>query len=464
MHVRELPWIEPVTALRSVAQRPQLTFLDSAAGHELLGRYSYLTCEPFGTYLVADGQAGWNGKALIGDPWQALRDLLARYKQDHCSDLPPFQGGAAGFLAYDLNRTLERLPSPSDLGLGVPQSILHFYDVVVSFDHRNHRCWIVSTGWPEQDSTRRAEHARRRADEFAALLARPKPPRIIIPSTAGQWHSNFSREGFMAAVQRVIDLILAGDIFQANIAQRFSAEVSPLFDPLTFYCQLRSLNPAPFAALLRYDRLTIASSSPERFLRVDGRQVETRPIKGTIARSADCSEDVRRAELLLASEKDRAENIMVVDLLRNDLSRVCTDNSVQVSALCNLETYASVHHLVSAVTGALAADQDAVSLLRACFPGGSVTGVPKVRAMQIIADIEKVTREIYCGAIGFIGFNGQMDTNIAIRTVVIEGDLAVFHAGGGITAMSNPEAEYEETLTKAKRLFEAFGSDPSGAS
>ncbi|MCC8936979.1 aminodeoxychorismate synthase component I [Bradyrhizobium sp. Arg62] len=462
MNIRELPWIDPVNALRCLAKRPHLTFLDSATRHELLGRYSYLACEPFSTYLVADGQASWNGEALIGDPWEVLRDLLARYKEAHRPDLPPFQGGAAGFLAYDLNRTLERLPAPSIPGLRLPQSILHFYDVVVSFDHRDHRCWIVSTGWPERDLTRRAERARRRADEFAALLARPRSPRIIIPGTAGAWHSNYSRERFIAAVQRVVGLILAGDIFQANIAQRFSARISPLFDPLTFYCQLRSLNPAPFAALLRYERLTIASSSPERFLKLDGRRVETRPIKGTIARSADSAEDGRRAELLLASEKDRAENIMIVDLLRNDLSRVCTDNSVEVAAFCNLESYASVHHLVSVVRGALAADKDAVGLLRACFPGGSVTGVPKVRAMEIIADIEGVAREVYCGAIGFIGFNGQMDTNIAIRTVVIDDDLAVFHAGGGITAMSDPEAEYEETLAKAQRLFDAFGSDLSG--
>ncbi|QOZ36562.1 aminodeoxychorismate synthase component I [Bradyrhizobium sp. CCBAU 53421] len=459
MHIRELQWIEPVTALRCLARRPELTFLDSAASHELLGRYSYLACEPFGTYLVTDGQASWNGTALAGDPWQSLRDLLARYKEAHCPDLPPFQGGASGFLAYDLNRTLERVPSPSNFGLRLPQSMLHFYDVVVSFDHREGRCWIVSTGWPEQDPTRRTERARRRADEFAALLAKPKSPRIIIPSTAGAWHCNFSRQRFMAAVQRVIDLIMAGDIFQANIAQRFSARVSPLFDPLTFYCQLRSLNPAPFAALLRYGKLTIASSSPERFLRLDGRQVETRPIKGTIARAADSAEDARRAKLLLASEKDRAENIMIVDLLRNDLSRVCTDNSVEVAALCDLESYASVHHLVSTVRGALSAGQDAVSLLRACFPGGSVTGAPKVRAMAIIADIEKVAREVYCGAIGFIGFNGHMDTNIAIRTIVIDDDLAVFQAGGGITAMSDPEAEYEETIAKAQRLFDAFGSD-----
>ncbi|WGR90687.1 aminodeoxychorismate synthase component I (plasmid) [Bradyrhizobium sp. ISRA435] len=456
MHVRELQWIEPVTAMRCLAHRPHLTFLDSAARHELLGRYSYLSCEPFSTWMIADGQTSWNGAALEGDPWGVLRTLLANYRQVHRPDLPPFQGGAAGFLAYDLNRTLERLPAPENPGQRLPQSILHFYDVVVSFDHCDNRCWIVSTGWPEQDPARRLERACRRADEFAALLANPKSSRIVFPATAGAWHSNFSREGYVAAAQRVIDLILAGDVFQANIAQRFSTRLSPLFDPLTFYGQLRSLNPAPFAALLRYGKLTIASSSPERFLKLDGRQVETRPIKGTIPRSADSREDQRRAKILLASEKDRAENTMIVDLLRNDLSRVCTAHSIEVPALCDLRSYASVHHLVSTVTGELAKHEDAVTLLRACFPGGSITGAPKVRSMEIIAEIERVAREVYCGAIGFIGFNGHMDTNIAIRTVTIDDDLAVFHAGSGITAMSDPEAEYEETLAKAQRIFAAF--------
>lgn len=463
MHVRELWWIDPVTAMRRLAHRPHLTFLDSAAKHESLGRHSYLTCDPFSTYVVADGQASCDGEALEGDPWGILRTLLAKYLQEHRPDLPPYQGGAAGFLAYDLNRTLERLPTPEFPGQRLPQSILHFYDVVLAYDHRDNRCWIVSTGWPEQDPACRSARARRRADEFVALLAGPTSPRNGSPGAPGVWHSNFSRQGYIAAVQRVIELILAGDAFQANIAQRFSARLPTSFDPLTFYCQLRSLNPAPFAALLRYGELTIASSSPERFLKLEGRQVETRPIKGTIARSANFKEDQRRAEILTASEKDRAENTMIVDLLRNDLSRVCDAHSVQVPALCDLESYASVHHLVSVVTGELAEGQDAITLLRACFPGGSITGAPKVRSMEIITEIERVAREVYCGAIGFIGFNGHMDTNIAIRTVTIEDSLAVFHAGGGITAMSEPEAEYEETLAKAQRIFEAFRVEESEA-
>jgi para-aminobenzoate synthetase component 1 len=459
MHIRELHWIEPVTAMRSLADRPHLTFLDSAAKHESLGRYSYVACDPFSTYVIADGQATCNGEALAGDPWCALGSLLAKFPQEHHPGLPPFQGGAAGYFAYDLNRTLERLPPPAIPGQRLPQSILHFYDVVLAFDHRDDRLWIVSTGWPEQDPAHRNERARRRADELVALLACPKSLQNSSRNAASAWHSNFSRERYIAAVRRVIDLILAGDIFQANLAQRFSARLSASFDPLAFYCRLRSVNPAPFAALLLYGKLTIASSSPERFLRLDGRQVETRPIKGTIARSEDPTEDQRRAALLRVSEKDRAENTMIVDLLRNDLSRVCTAHSVEVPLLCGLESYASVHHLVSVVTGTLAANQDAVTLLRACFPGGSITGAPKVRSMEIITEIERIAREVYCGAIGFIGFDGRMDTNVAIRTVTINDGFAVFHAGGGITALSEPEAEYEETLAKAQRIFETFRTE-----
>ncbi|MCP3387814.1 aminodeoxychorismate synthase component I [Bradyrhizobium sp. CCGB12] len=460
MHVTELSWIEPIAAARCLADRPHFTFLDSAANDALLGRYSYLTCDPFSIFVIANGRASCDGEILDSAPWDALRAQLYRYRQQHRCDLPPFQGGVAGFLSYDLNTTLERLPSPTAHGQGFPQSILNFYDVVLAYDHSDKRCWIVSTGWPEQDTTRRRSRARARADELAALLACPPLQQSSSPAAARSWQSNFSRDAYVAAVERVIDLILAGDIFQANIAQRFSTRLSSPFDPLDFYCRLRALNPAPFAALLRYGKRIIASSSPERFLKLNGRHVETRPIKGTIARSTDPQDDRRRAEFLLASEKDHAENVMIVDLLRNDLSRACAAHSVEVPTLCSLESYASVHHLVSVVTGKLADDHDAISLLRACFPGGSVTGAPKVRSMEIIADIERVAREVYCGAIGFIGFSGQMDTNIAIRTVTIDDDLVVFHAGGGITAMSDPSTEYDETLAKAQRIFDAFRALP----
>lgn len=465
MHVRELSWIEPIAATQHLVGRPHLTFLDSAAQHASTGRYSYLACDPFDTYVVADGQARCNDMAIEGDPWNALRAQLATYPQQHRPDLPAFQGGVAGYFAYDLNRTLERLPPPIEPGQGFPQSILHFYDVVLAFDHRDERCWIISTGWPEPDTACRDKRARDRADELEALLAGPPlPPMSCSPLAKFSWQSNFSREQYIASVRRVIDLILAGDIFQANIAQRFSGRLASQFDPLSFYHRLRTLNPAPFSALLRYGRLTIASSSPERFLKLEGRQVESRPIKGTVGRSADPFEDQRRAQCLLACEKDRAENVMIVDLLRNDLSRVCAAHSVDVPVLCGLESCASVHHLVSVVTGELAADQDALALLQACFPGGSITGAPKVRSMEVIANIERVAREVYCGAIGYIGFNGHMDTNIAIRTVTFDDDWAVFCAGGAITAMSEPNAEYEETLVKTQRIFDAFGGEVFGPS
>jgi para-aminobenzoate synthetase component 1 len=342
----------------------------------------------------------------------------------------------------------------------VPQAVLHFYDVVIAYDHVEGRRLIVSTGWPERDPTHRIKRAQHRADKLMALLNRHTSPAPSQRNATGAWTSNFSREAYIESVQHVIDLILAGDAFQTNIAQRFSATLGASFDPLEFYCRLRTLNPAPFAAFLRYGDIVIASSSPERFLKLDGQRVETRPIKGTIARSDNEDEDRRLAKHLLASQKDRAENIMIVDLLRNDLSRVCHPPSVEVPVLCGLESYASVHHLVSVVVGELAHDQDAVTLLRACFPGGSITGAPKIRAMEIIAEIERCPREVYCGAIGFIGFSGNMDTNIAIRTATIRNGTAVFHAGGGVTAMSQPQAEYEEMLSKACRLFEAFDDKP----
>jgi para-aminobenzoate synthetase component 1 len=270
------------------------------------------------------------------------------------------------------------------------------------------------------------------------------------------WQSNFTRTGYEMAVRRTIDYILAGDIFQANIAQRFSAAIPPGFDGFAFYEILRGRNPATFAAYLDYGGLTIASSSPERLLSFDGMSAEARPIKGTRRRDPDAGIDASLRSDLLASRKDRAENVMIVDLLRNDLSRVCDPGTVEVPVLCGLESYASVHHLVSVVTGRLAAGRSPPDLIAACFPGGSVTGAPKIRAMEIIAEIEKLPRNAYCGSIGWIGLNGRMDLNIAIRTVTFNDGIASFHGGGGITARSDPAAEYEETLFKTDRIMQAF--------
>jgi para-aminobenzoate synthetase component 1 len=270
------------------------------------------------------------------------------------------------------------------------------------------------------------------------------------------WRSNFTRAGYEAAVERVRDYIRAGDIYQANIAQRFEADLPEGFDPFGLYRRLRATNPATFGAYLAFEDLRVASSSPERFLKLSGRAIETRPIKGTVRRVTDPAADARLGEALQANAKERAENIMIVDLLRNDLSRICEPHSVRVPVLCGLESYASVHHLVSVVTGTLKADMDALDLIAATFPGGSITGAPKLRAMDIITEIEGDARELYCGAIGALDFTGDLDTAIAIRTVFMDRNRAVLQAGGGVTLLSEPGPEYEETLIKAARVFQAF--------
>ncbi|HEX8417563.1 MAG TPA: aminodeoxychorismate synthase component I, partial [Methylobacterium sp.] len=325
-----------------------------------------------------------------------------------------------------------------------------------AIDHETGRCRLIATGFPETNQGARERRATARLDAFARLLEAPAPPEPAVPSPPLRWRSNFDRQAYEAAVETVRDYIRAGDIYQANIAQRFTAELPPGFGPFALYRRLRATNPATFGAYLAFEGLSIASSSPERFLKLSGREVETRPIKGTVRRVDDPDEDRRRAQALLADPKERAENIMIVDLLRNDLSRICEPHSVRVPTLCGLESYASVHHLVSVVTGTLRAGLDALDLVAATFPGGSITGAPKLRAMDIITEIEGDARELYCGAIGAIGFDGSLDTSIAIRTVFMDDRTAVLQAGGGITLLSEPGPEYEETLTKAARVFQAF--------
>nr|WP_274380637.1 aminodeoxychorismate synthase component I [Oleomonas cavernae] len=357
------------------------------------------------------------------------------------------QRGAMGFLAYEAGRLFERQPAMPG---GVPDAIFGIYDWVIAFDHGSGEAILMADLWPEADG-------QGNRDRVLALLATPEPRRVDTP-LALDWQSNFTPAAYRAAVAGVIEAILAGDLFQANIAQRFTASLGAGFDPWAYYERLRAANPGDFAAYLAFGDLAVASSSPERFLKVTGDRVETRPIKGTIARDPDPAIDAARAAALLASEKDRAENVMIVDLLRNDLSRVCRPHTVEVPALCALETYAGLHHLVSTVTGQLEAGRDALDAVAAAFPGGSVTGAPKPQAMQVIAQTEQVARGVYCGSIGYLGFDGSADFNIAIRTVTFTQGQASFHVGGGITALSDPVAEHEETLTKAARIFAASGA------
>jgi para-aminobenzoate synthetase component 1 len=442
---QEIPFEEPVHLARRLRNRGRLIFLDSAMPHESLGRYAYLATDPVAIIGVDDAS-----------PLDSVRHALGRGRLDHVDGLPPFQGGLAGYIAYEFGCSLEpQLASRIPRGTIAPLQ-LHAYDVVLAFDLVQRRAFVVSTGFPETDDAHRLITATERLQDMLNIISRPAeryPPR---PPGIAHFQSNFTRTAYEQAIRRTIEYVLAGDIFQANIAQRFTATLPDDFDAFGFYEALRQKNPATFAAYLDCGDLKICSSSPERLMSFDGKRAEARPIKGTRRRVSDSGVDAILKADLLASRKDRAENVMIVDLLRNDLSRVCRPGTVEVPVLCGLESYASVHHLVSVVTGELDAGYEAVDLIAACFPGGSITGAPKIRAMEIIGELERLPRDIYCGAIGFLGFSGRMDFNIAIRTVTCHRGIASFHGGGGITARSDPSAEYDETLAKVQRIMEAF--------
>lgn len=440
-HVREIVCLEPsALALRLKGQR-HLTLLESVMRSEHLGRYSFLACNPKATIEVDARGTRYNGVPMAKSALTLIDRVLAENRQRHVPGLPPFQGGLAGYISYDYGRRLEPQARIPDFAPICPDLVLHHFDCVAAFDHMQERAWIISET-PE------------RADEMEELLRHR--PRALGGHAIEGWQSNFTREAYEAAIARTVEFILAGDIFQANITQMFSAPIPQGFDPLAFYRVLRQKNPATFAAYMDYGSIQIASSSPERLLRHDGTMVEARPIKGTRRRDPDPARDASLIADLTSSRKDRAENVMIVDLLRNDLSRVSKPGTVKVPVLCGLETYANVHHLVSVITSELKDGAGVGALLGATFPGGSITGAPKIRAMEIIAEVEQAPRGVYCGTIGYIGFNGRTDLNIAIRTAQFAGGVARVQGGGGITARSQPAAEYEESLTKIKRIMEAF--------
>jgi len=409
---------------------PYLLFLDSSA-QGVLGRYSFLTADPI---------------ALARTPEEA-RALLRRQRQEVLPGLPPFQGGIAGYVSYDWGAELERVarPAPDRFTPQVSDVLLALYDWVIAWDHLEEKAWLI------------AASAR---TTWAQERLRAAPPAVRDhPAPVGHApESNFARAEYEAGVSRIREYIAAGDVYQVNLAQRFHAPFRG--SPLALYRRLRARNPAPFGAYLDFAGTTVTSISPERFLRFDPqtRLVEARPIKGTRPRDATAARDSALARELLESEKDRAENVMIVDLLRNDLGKVCRAGSVTVPKLFALESHPTVHHLVSTVTGVLADDRDAFDLLRAAFPGGSVTGAPKIRAMQIIAELERSPRGVYCGAVGYVSATGAMDFNIPIRTIVLRDGMATFHAGAGIVWDSEPAAEYQETLAKARTMMEALTS------
>ena len=432
--------------------RPWAVFLDSCQPWSDRGRFDLIAADPMITLTTRGETTEITTRDGVTHSKDDPFSLLQYYLQPvTASDNRfPFSGGAIGYFGYDLGRRLEHLPDLTRRCDPQPEMAIGIYDWVLLVDHQLQECWLLSQGRSP------ATHGQWR--QLIAQFSQAVDEEESNPfHVEGRLRSNMTRAEYQRSFQRIQHYIHEGDCYQVNFAQRFELPVSG--DPWWAYRKLRQVNPAPFAAYFNLPDLQLLSFSPERFLHVYQNQVETRPIKGTLPRDDDPQRDKMLAGQLQRSEKDRAENLMIVDLLRNDLGKSCKPGSVKVPSLFDIESFTSVHHLVSTVTGELAADKNAIDLLKGCFPGGSITGAPKLRAMQIIEELEPDRRGIYCGSIGYLGFDGGMDSNIAIRTLIhIDGKLS-FSAGGGIVADSDPEAEYAETFHKISAILAHLQAD-----
>lgn len=429
-----------------IAQRPWAMFLDSGQACPQSGRYDIMVADPVIT-LSTSGDlteilAPAGNQISREDPFGLVRDFLGRQPEPQ-GDLP-FMGGAVGYFGYDLARRLEHLPSIAQDAEKLAEMQIGIYDWAVVVDHQQQRTFLASYG--------RAPLTRQHWGDLVALFTSQGETSNTAFRVTSPVVSNMSQASYTDAFQAIQRYILEGDCYQVNLAQRFSAQAEG--DAWAAYQALRQQSPAPFSAFLNLPRVQILCASPERFLQLRRGLVETRPIKGTRPRSNDPVQDRANAEQLRNSAKDRAENLMIVDLLRNDIGKNCVPGSVHAERMFELESFANVHHLVSTVTGRLAPGHTALHLLRGAFPGGSITGAPKLRAMQIIEELEPHRRGVYCGAIGYIGFDGNMDTNIAIRTAVYSHGSVRFYAGGGIVADSEAGQEYAETLDKAANMLQ----------
>lgn len=456
--------VSPLEGFTLFKEEPFSFFLDSGMDPEKLGRYSFMGSNPFLVLRSCGTEIKLiqNGEEIIcrGNPFDVLSHLLAKYHLDLPSPSVPFIGGAVGFLSYDLCRFIERLPMGAVDDLQLHECYFGFYDRLVAFDNLLDKAYIISTGFPEQSESARQRRAAERLEELRVRLVeipttKPEPSiSTISVFEPVNLKGNFTHQEYVEAVEKARQYIIAGDIFEVNLSQRFEAELTiPAYE---LYQRLRRINPAPFASYLDFEDITVVSASPERFLRLRGDWVETRPIKGTRRRGKTPEEDDAFATQLLNSIKDHAENIMIVDLERNDLGRVCRYGTVRVSELTILETFPTVFHLTSTVVGRLREGKNSIDLLKATFPGGSITGAPKVRAMEIIDELEPTRRSIYTGSIGYLSFNGDIDLNIVIRTFLVKGNRAYFQVGGAVVYDSDPESEYQETLDKAQALIKAL--------
>jgi para-aminobenzoate synthetase component 1 len=450
----------PESLVEQLAGERGVVLLRSSYFDSPQARYSFIAARPllifrsFGARCDLDGAGG----VRFGNPWQVLEELMARYELLDEIDLPFPLGGCFGYWGYELKNFVEpRLPRTAVNDLELPDCQAGFYDSLVVFDHRLEKTWIVSTGL-QPDGSRDSMRARAQFDFWAGLMATSPPSRPPSEVTAESFRSNMTRDEFTAKVRRAQAYIRAGDIYQANLAHRLTARTAAT--GWAFFQRLCDVSPAPFAAFLDGGDFQICSSSPELFLRLSGPLAQTRPIKGTRPRAKDPTRDAQLTYELQTSAKDMAELVMITDLLRNDLGKVCEYGSVQVPELVRLERYPQVQHLVSTISGRLRPEQTHVSAFASCFPGGSVTGAPKIRAMEIIDELEPITRGPYTGAIGYLGFNRESQLSIAIRTAVCRPGEIHFHVGAGIVADSVAEAEYDETMAKAGGFLAAL-RDPS---
>ena len=466
--VRSVMWAEldpgsttPGRGLAAISSRKAPFLLESASGPETTGRYSFLGCSPF---LLMRGKNDrveiWERDGAVrvlcpANPVHELRRLLAAEGMRRPAGLPPFFGGAVGYFSYDIKNFLESLPDTVDDDIAVPDAVFGFYDTVAVFDRFQPSLKVIATVEAEEDPARAYREGARRVEELAGLItAGPEVPREgSVPFSIGPISSTHDPESYGRMVARAKEYIAAGDIYQANLSQRLSAPFSG--DTRVLYEVLKQINPSPFGFHFDYGDFQIVSCSPERLVRLQGNRVDTRPIAGTRPRGSTESEDEALARELILHPKERAEHVMIVDMSRNDIGRVCEYGTVRPDEFMILEPYSHVIHIVTNVTGKLRPQCDALDLFSAAFPGASITGVPKIRCMEIVDELETVRRGPYTGSAGWISFAGDMDLNIIIRTFVIKDGLAHVQVGGGIVADSDPSSEYEETLHKGRALVEA---------
>ncbi|MDY7229042.1 anthranilate synthase component I family protein [Hyalangium rubrum] len=446
----ELGALRPVDLLRVFPEGSRFLLESSRVSSE--GRYSFLGARPFLSFTAKERTCRVQGEPHPGEPLEVLRALLQRWRGVRLPGMPLFCGGAVGFFGYEANHYFEALPRHPRDDLRLPDIAFHFVDTFLAVDHLTHSLLVVASGSDFDDCVRRAD-ALEESVHRAVPTPPPAPPPLEAPTLTPR--SNFTLEGYLRSVERVQEYIRAGDTYQVNLSQRLEVEYSGA--PLALYETLCATNPVHFASYLEFDGFHVVSASPERLVRVENGRATTRPIAGT-RRKGTAEENARFAQELRTSEKERAEHAMLVDLERNDLGRVCAYGSVEVTRLMEIIEYAHVLHIESEVVGTLAPGVGLLEVVGAVFPGGTITGVPKIRTMQIITELEPHARGLYTGSIGYLGFAGGMDLNIVIRTLVLQGGKAYAQVGGGVVHDSQPRQEYKETLHKARSQLIALSA------